>query len=113
MDLEIKGLREDIEQLRRENVTLRQKISDLEQNDSIKCSSSRVNTLEYEHNKLCGEVSTLKLDTERCLDIVADFQTRTVEYLHYLEDEVKKSKELKPILIIGNKEVKTDESNIS
>lgn len=87
---------EELANLRSENAILRQRVGDLE----------------CDHNNLCETVNYLKQDTERCLEIISNFQDRTIDYLHYLEDQLNKQSELRPILIIG-KEEKKNESDIS
>lgn len=104
------SIEEDVNRLKNDNIILRQQVSNLEQKSSV--TGSRLNVLEYEHNNVETEVNTLKKDTERCLNIVSEFQKRTVEYIHYLEDRINKVSDIRPILIIGNKEGKKDESNI-
>lgn len=101
---------EDVNRLKNDNIILRQMVSDLDQQASM--AYSRLNVLEYEHNKVEANLTTLQDDTKRCMNIISEFQERMMQYTHYLEDRINKLSDIKPVLITGKKGVKTDEGNI-
>lgn len=103
-------IEEDVNRLKNDNMITRQMVSDLDQQASM--AYERMNVLEYEHNKMEANLTTLQNDTKRYMNIISVFQERMIQYTHYLEDRINKLSDIKPILIAGNKEAKTDESNI-
>lgn len=103
-------IEEDVNCLKNDNMITRQMVSDLCQQASI--AYERMNVLEYKHNEMEANLTTLQNDTKRCMNIISEFQERMMQYTHYLEDRINKLSDIKPILIIGKKGVKTDEGNI-
>ena len=82
-------------------------------NTEINVLVSKIQKLDNSNENTENNVNTLRQETERCMSIVSEFHEHTLAYLHYLESKIDKISDIRPILIIGNKERKDDESDIS
>ena len=66
--------------------------------------ATKVNILENKCDCIKYDMDSLQNDTKRCLNIISDFQEQILQYTHYLEDKINEISNIRPILIMGNKE---------